>query len=167
MKRQKKLLVLCRIAVIAAIYFVATYFLAPISFGEIQFRISEGMMILPLFFPDSIVGLTLGCVLANLSSPFGIIDVGLGSLATLIGGIGTFFLGKILNGKKMRPFISLIPPVVSNVLIVPLVWLLTGTDDSYWVLAASLFVSETISVYAIGLPLYYNIDRILQRSKPV
>lgn len=68
-----------RTAVIAALYAAITMALAPISYGQIQFRVSEAMTLLAFIDPLYIPGLVLGCVLANLSSPLGAIDVVVGS----------------------------------------------------------------------------------------
>ena len=72
-------------AVIAALYVALTLIFAPISFGEMQVRISEALTILPLFTPAAIPGLFLGCVLGNLLGGAIPLDVICGSLATLIG----------------------------------------------------------------------------------
>lgn len=165
MKRQARLLILARIAVVAGIYFVATYFLPGLSYGQIQFRVSEGMTILPLIFPETVWGLTLGCLISNIFSPYGWLDMVLGTTATLIGSLGAVFLGKILKNSRLRPFVSMIPMVVANALILPVVWLLSGTEDGYFVMVASTFVSETVSVYLVGMPLYYTVSRIAKDGR--
>ena len=71
-------------ALIAAVYAALTYAVAPLSFGATQFRISEALTILPVFTPAAIPGLAIGCVIANIGSPFGPIDIVLGTLATLL-----------------------------------------------------------------------------------
>ncbi len=156
---------LARIAVVAGIYFVATYFLPGMSYGPIQLRVSEGMTILPLIFPESIWGLTLGCLIANFFSPYGWLDIVLGTSATLIGCLGAFFLGKILKNSRLRPFVSVIPVIVSNAVILPAVWLLSGTEDGYFVMMASTLISETLSVYLVGIPLYYTVTRLAKNGR--
>ena len=69
-------------AVVGALYAALTMLLAPISYGNLQFRISEALCVLPVFFPYTSVGLFLGCALANMISAAGILDVVFGSLAT-------------------------------------------------------------------------------------
>lgn len=74
-------------AVVGALYAALTMLLAPISYGNLQFRISEALCVLPVFFPYTSVGLFLGCALANMISAAGILDVVFGSLATLCAGL--------------------------------------------------------------------------------
>ena len=76
---------LVRSAVIAALYAALTFAVAPIAYTPIQFRVSEALTILPLFFPEAIPGLTIGCFLANI--PSGPWDMFIGAGATLIAAI--------------------------------------------------------------------------------
>ena len=101
-------------AAIAALYVVLTLIFAPISFGEMQVRISEALTILPLFTPAAIPGLFVGCVLGNLLGGAIPLDVIFGSLATLIGAVGGYLL------RKNRWLVPL-PTVLSNTIIVPFV----------------------------------------------
>lgn len=71
-------------AVVGALYAVLTMVLAPISYGALQFRVSEVLCILPFFMPFTAWGLFVGCIVANLMSTAGVLDVVFGSLATLI-----------------------------------------------------------------------------------
>ena len=73
-----------RIGVVAALYATITLVLGSISYGPIQFRISEVMTLLPLFGKEYILSLTIGCFLANVIGPYGVPDIILGTLATLI-----------------------------------------------------------------------------------
>ena len=74
-------------AVVGALYAALTMLLAPISYGNLQFRISEALCVLPVFFPYTSVGLFLGCVLANTISAAGMLDVVFGTLATHSAGL--------------------------------------------------------------------------------
>ncbi|MBQ8555676.1 MAG: QueT transporter family protein [Clostridia bacterium] len=118
----KKLLTtrsLCVSAVIAALYAALTYFLAPISYGSIQCRVSEAFTLLPMLLPQAIPGLFAGCLIANLFSPMVTIwDIVFGSLATLVAAIGTYRL-------RSRPILAACCPVVANGLIVGSVLSLT------------------------------------------
>lgn len=70
----KSIRYLVQAAVIAAIYAVLTLLASSLNlaYGPVQFRISEFLTVLPMFTPAAIPGLTLGCFLANLASPFGL-----------------------------------------------------------------------------------------------
>ena len=101
-------------ALIAAIYVVLTMVFRPISFGPIQFRISEALCVLPYFTPAAIPGVFIGCLISNLLGGSVMMDVIFGSLATLLGALGTRLL------RKNR-WLACLPPIVSNVIIVPFV----------------------------------------------
>ena len=70
-------------ALIAALYTGLTFVLAPISFGPVQFRVSEALTLLPFCLPEAVPGLFIGCLISNMLGGFGIIDIVLGSAATL------------------------------------------------------------------------------------
>ena len=88
-------------AAIAAIYVVLTMVFLPISFGPIQFRISELLCVLPYFTPAAIPGLFIGCLLANFLGGAAALDVIFGSIATLIGAVGSYLRRK--NRYLHRP----------------------------------------------------------------
>ena len=103
-------------AMIAAVYVAITGIFAPISFGFIQIRVSEALVAFALFTPAAIPGLTAGCLISNiLWSPFGILDVIFGSIATFTGVFFTYML------RKNNKIIVLTPHVLSNALLVPAV----------------------------------------------
>ena len=94
--RNSKVQFIVHAAMIAAIYVVLTYFISAFNLasGAIQVRISEALTILPYFTPAAIPGLFVGCLLANLLTGAAIYDVIFGSLATLLGAVGTYLLRK-------------------------------------------------------------------------
>lgn len=114
--RDKKVLLIVQAAMIAAIYVVLTYFISAFNLasGAIQVRVSEALTILPYFTPAGIPGVFIGCLLANLLTGAPVYDVVFGSLATLLGAIGTYLLRK-------HKFLCTLPPVVANMLIIPFV----------------------------------------------
>ena len=109
---------LCMSAIVAALYAALTLLLAPISYGNLQCRVSEAMTLLPLVMPASIPGLFVGCLLANIYTG-SVLDIIFGSLATLLAAIGTY----ALRGMRVKgfPLVSVLCPVVSNGIIVGLV----------------------------------------------
>ena len=115
--RNKKVLFAVQAAMIAALYVVLTYItnLLGLASGTIQVRFSEALCILPVFTPAAIPGLFIGCLISNLITGGIIWDIIFGSIATLIGAFFTYKLRA--SGKWTAP----IPPVVSNIVIVPLV----------------------------------------------
>lgn len=148
-------------ALIAAIYAALTYFLAPLSYGPVQFRFSEALTVLPAFTPAAIPGLTIGCLLANLSSPYGIVDIVFGTVATLLAAISTYITRKIII--KGVPILAPLFPVIFNGLIV-------GFEISYLspegfsVLAfLSAFLSvafgEAVICFVLGVPLCVGLNK--------
>ena len=105
-------------AVIAALYVVLTYAsrLFGLADGAIQFRLSELLTVLPAFTPAAIPGLTVGCLLANLGSPYGPADILSGTAATLLAAIGTYLLRRVRI--KGIPALAPLPPVLCNGVIV-------------------------------------------------
>ena len=97
---------LCRAAVIGALYAAVTLLLAPISYGNLQCRVSEALCILPWFFPETSWGLFVGCLLANLLGGNGPLDIIFGSLATLI--------ACLITARVKARGLALLPPVVVN-----------------------------------------------------
>jgi uncharacterized membrane protein len=162
-------------AVIASIYLVATFLTSAISFGMIQFRISEALAALALLFPGAPLGLFAGCLLANLLNPasLGVVDILGGSLATGIAALLTYRLGRSYRKKlqhyyqnrekadrppMMARLIPLSLPVIINALIVGtyLPFLIQGAEPTLAVVllsVLSIFISQAIAVYALGLPL--------------
>lgn len=109
-----KVLFLTQAALIAAIYVVLCTVFAPISYGEIQVRVAEALVILPYFTPAAIPGLFIGCFLSNMIGGSILADMIFGSLATLLGAVGSYCL-------RSNRFLVLLPPVAANTLIVPFV----------------------------------------------
>lgn len=112
----RKILYVTRAAVIAAIYVVLTIIAAgfDLASGMIQVRFSEALTVLPYFTPAAIPGLTIGCLISNIATGCMLPDVIFGTLATLIGAIGSWYL------RRSKILVTL-PPVISNALIIPLV----------------------------------------------
>ena len=137
----------------AALYVVLTMLAAAfgLASGAVQVRLSEAPTILPVFTSAAIPGLTVGCVLANIVTGCAAWDVVFGSLATLIGAVGTRLL-------KDRPILAWIPPVISNVAIVPIVLMkVYGLTDAWWYLALTVGAGEVISCGVLGLLLYRSV----------
>lgn len=131
-------------ALIAALYAVLTYLTAPISFGPIQFRISEALCILPVFTPAAVPGLFVGCFLANFLSGAAPMDVVFGSLATLIGAAGTRKL-------RDRGTLAVIPPIAANAVIIPFVLRFAyGAEDLIPFMMLTVGAGEVISVGLLG-----------------
>ncbi len=142
-------------AIIAAVYALLTIFLAPISSGLIQCRVSEAMSVLPYFTVSAVPGLFIGCLLANLLTGAPLYDVIFGSLATLIAAFITYRMR-----NRASKYLAPLPSVVINALVVGA--LLTYVYDvgvSYWVAAGYVAVGQAIACYGLGLPLMTLLER--------
>ena len=109
---------LAKASFIAAIYVVLTVILGEFSYGPIQFRIAEALVMLPLVEPSAIMGVTVGCMIANIFGGYGPIDIFGGSAITLI--------AAYITSKAPNKFLGAIPPIVLNALIVSL-WVSKAT----------------------------------------
>ena len=141
---------------IAALYVILTYLtnMVGLASGAIQVRVSEALTILPCLTFSAIPGLTIGCILANWLTGCAFWDIIFGSLATLIGAVGTRLLRK-------KPLIAWIPPVVSNMVIVPIVLIkVYGVPDAWWYLILTVGAGELISCGLLGLLLYRAIKDV-------
>ena len=151
----KKVLFITQAAVIAALYVVLTYLAAflGLSSGAIQVRFSEALTILPYFISSAVPGVAIGCLLANFLTGCAVLDIVFGTIATLIGGIGSYLLRK---NKWLVP----LPPIIANTLIVP--WVLQtayGVEDAYWYLMLTVGAGEVISCYLLGMILLFALDK--------
>lgn len=140
-------------AVIAALYAVITYALAPISYGAVQFRLSEALCVLAAFTPSAVPGLFVGCLVANVLGTAVPMDVIFGSLATLIGAAGTYALRK-------RKMLCLLPPILANTIIVPYVLAYAyGATDAIWFMMITVGIGEIVSVGIFGSILKLGLER--------
>lgn len=140
-------------AMIAAVYVVLTVLFKPISFGSMQCRVSELLTVLPVFTPAAIPGLFVGCLLGNILGGAVILDIVLGSLATLIAALGTYFL-------RNNRYLAVLSPIVVNGLIVggylPAVY---GMEIPVWLSMVYVAVGQLISCGVGGLLLAKVIDK--------
>lgn len=145
--RNKKVQFITQGAVIAAIYVVLVLIFDTFSFGPIQFRIAEMLTIMPYFTPAAIPGLFVGCLIANIIGGGLIWDIVFGSIATLIGAIGSYLVRK---NKWLVP----LPPIISNMVIVPFVLKYAyGYDGLLVYFMFTVGLSEIIVCGIIGMAL--------------
>lgn len=145
--------------VIAAVYAVLSLFSSVfgIAYGPIQCRFSEALTVLPFFFPEAVPGLFIGCVVTNLMSTVGPLDLIFGSLATLLAALWT----RRMPSKWLAP----LPPVVCNAVIVGamIAWYEVGFTEAFWGMfafnALTVGIGEAIACYVLGLLLLQVISR--------
>lgn len=148
-------------ALIAALYVALTYLsaLLGLSGGVIQIRFSEALTVLPaivpaLYAPGTVIGLFIGCILANTLTGALVWDIIFGSLATLLGALGTWLLRRLpCIRSKLHPGIALawLPPTLANTLIVPFVLQMAyGIRDALWFLMLTVGIGELLSCGILG-----------------
>ena len=160
--RNKRVMFIVQAAVIAALYVVLTYVANALGLASysIQVRFSEALCVLPCFPPAAIPGLWIGCLIANLTTGAIIWDIIFGSLATLLGAVGTYLLRK-------HKFVCTLPPVIANMIIVPLVLRYgygfiteyNGVDWSIPFNIVTVGIGEIISVCVLGSLLLHALNK--------
>lgn len=144
---------LMQAAMIAAIYATLTLVLLPYSYGVMQIRVSEALTILPFFTPAAIPGLFIGCLVSNLMSPYGMIDMICGSAASLLAAIGSYML-------RSRPILVPLPPIVANGIIVgSMLYFAYGVDITLLGCILWVGLGELLACYVIGYPLLKYLKR--------
>lgn len=142
--KDNKVLFLTQAALIAAVYVVLCVVFAPISYGEIQVRIAEALVILPYFTPAAIPGLFIGCFLSNMIGGSILVDMVFGSIATLLGAIGSYYL-------RRNRILVLLPPIIANTLIVPFVlYYGYGVNLPIPFMMLTVGIGEVIAVAVLG-----------------
>lgn len=159
-----KKLTLC--AMLAALYVVLSLVFAPISFGPVQLRVAEALVLLPVFSPYAIVGVTVGCLISNcVGVAMGAtlpMDILFGTLATLLAAVLTY----LLRGVRIQglPVLAAVPPVLVNALVVG--WELTffffPANSPFVVYAANALwvgLGEAVACFVLGLLLVYTLQK--------
>ncbi len=151
--KENNVLFLTQAALIAAVYVVLCVVFAPISYGEVQVRVAEALVILPYFTPAAIPGLFIGCLLSNLIGGSILMDVVFGSLATLLGAVGSYYLRK-------NKVLVLLPPIIANTLIVPFVlYYGYGVPLPIPFMMLTVGIGEVIAVAVLGMILLNVLNR--------
>ena len=165
MKKQTKsqTVLLCRAGIVAALYAGLTMAFGSLAYGPLQIRPAEALCILPLFFPETIPWLFIGCMLANLLSGYGAIDIVLGSLTTLVASACTYLIGRALKEGIVSFLLGGIPPVILNAIVIPFVIILASPDGgmaTYWVFFFQMLITQSVWVFGLGLPTFLGISQL-------
>lgn len=128
-----------------------------ISYGPIQCRFAEALCVLPFLFPETAWGLGIGCLIANILSPYGLLDIVIGSLTTL----GAALLTRRCKSKYLAP----LPPVLCNGVIIGVllafeqVGFTEAFRKAFWFNGCSVLVGEAIACYGLGLLLVRALEK--------
>ena len=148
-------------AMVAALYFVLCYFgnIFQLTFGPVQVRLGEALTVLPFLFPATAPGLALGCLLTNILSPYGPIDMIVGTLATAI--------AAFLSTKMPRWYLAALPPIVMNALLLPPMWAWAeagALNGAFWAAYGfnlwTFVAEEAAACCVLGSALLFALPRI-------
>lgn len=154
--KQKNTKHLTQAAVIAALYVILTLLCNALGLANhsIQVRFSEALTILPLFTPAAIPGLYVGCLLSNILTGCIAWDILFGPIATLLGALGTRFLG-----RKYK-WAACLPPILSNTLIIPLILSYAyHFEGSIIYFMLTVGIGEILSCGVLGMLLYVTLNK--------
>lgn len=165
---KKSINYLVKSAVIAAIYTIITILFSFMGYQAIQFRISEIMVLLVFIDSKYTAGLILGCFIANLLGPYGLIDAVFGSLASLFAIGMIIFTRKKLGFNHRSLFISSFWPAISSFIIAFEIVFVFNVPESYWLWVLWVAIGEFVVVTLAGVPIFRWImkqDALVQRLK--
>ena len=150
-----------RAGIVGALYVVLSLITLPIASGAIQFRISEALTLLPLFFVEAIPALFVGCMLSNLITGCMALDIILGSLITLVASILTYMVGKFIKQGWLKVCLGGLFPVTLNAIFLPVIWLVCygALEYVYYLQVIFLLISQSLSVYLLGTPMYFSLKK--------
>ncbi len=162
--KNQKVLFLTQAAMTAALYVVLTFVanMFGLASGAIQVRLSEMLAVLPVFLPAAVPGLFIGCLLSNLLTGCCVLDIVMGSVATLLGAVGAYLLRQ---WKWAVP----VPTILANTIIVPFVLASPygyGLTDAWWYLVATVGAGEIISCGIFGTILLMTLQKYGQSLFP-
>ena len=161
---RKRTRFICEAAIIAALYVVLTWVATALglSSSALQCRFSEALCILPYFTPSAIPGLGIGCLISNLMAAGNPFDIVFGTLATVLGALGTYALRRLPFGK----WLASIPPIAANTLIIPFILRFTyswGVENSIYYYMLTVGLGEVISVGVLGTLLLLALEPYKKR----
>ena len=147
-------------AFVAALYAVMSYFgnIFGLTYGGIQCRFAEALCVLPFFFPCTVPGLFVGCLITNLMSSVGPLDMVFGSMATLLAALWT----ARMPNRSLAP----LPPVICNGIIIGamIAWYEAGFGPGFWPMFAwngiTVAIGEAIACYGLGGLLLSALEKI-------
>ena len=153
--KTKKVNFMTQAAAIAAIYVILTFISNAFGLASnvIQVRLSEALTVLPYFTSAAIPGVSIGCLLSNILIGSSLMDIICGTIATLIGAVGSYLLRK-------HKFLVPVPPILANVIIVP--WVLRisyGLQDAIPYMMLTVGIGEVISCGILGIIVIFALEK--------
>lgn len=152
-------------AIVGAVYVVLGYFgnTFNLTFGAIQFRFSEALTVLPFLAPVTTWGVFIGCLITNILSPYGPLDMIFGPLATL--------LAALLTARCRNKWLAPLPPVLCNAVIIGalIAFQEVGMGGALPAVfayhALTIGLGQVLACYGLGMPLLAVMERVLPRFR--
>lgn len=145
-------------ALVAGLYAALTLALGAISYGPIQFRIAEIMVLLAFIRKDYIWGLTIGCFLANVIGPYGVPDIVFGTTATFLSVYAVYITSKYMKGSKYGLLIASIWPTIINAIVIG--FMLNKFAGVPLVLGmVEVGFGQFVVITIVGVPLYKSLEK--------
>lgn len=141
-----------RQGIVAALYAVLTLLFPNLSYGPLQFRASEVLTLLAFFNGEYIWGLTIGCFIANIFSPY--------ASDMLVGTFASFFAAFLMS-KIKNIFVASLMPALANILVGVQIYVISNLKVAFFITTGQIMLSEIIIVTLIGIPLF----KILTKNK--
>ena len=143
-------------AIVASIYAALTIGLSPLSYGPVQFRLSEVLVLLAFVNADYIVGLTIGCLIANLLGPYGLADIICGTFATFISVYLIYITPKFVKGKYAIWVASLWPVIVNAIIVAVQLKIFFGMP--LFITMLQVGFGQFVVITIIGVPLFKAVN---------
>lgn len=158
---------IARAGVVAGLYVLLSLSFFTIASGPVQMRVSEGLTLLPLIFPETIPAVFIGCVLSNLITGCALLDIVFGSLITLFAAILTYVTGKAIKERSVKIAVGGIFPIVLNAFLLPLIWYYCYGELEYMYIIQVLFLlaGQSVAVYVFGSLMYFALLRIKDKVR--
>ena len=151
---------LTKMGVIAALYIAITLVVAPVGFGPIQFRLSEMFNYLALFHKRYVIAVTVGVVIVNFFSPFGLIDVVVGGLSTFLVLVISRVATKRMKNLKAQMVVMATIVVVSMFTIAGQIYFVVGETESFWFMYLTIALGQLVSMTIGGFVIYFVSKKI-------
>ena len=153
---------LSRLGIIAGLYVILSVLVLPLASGSIQIRFGEAMTLLPLFFPEASISLFIGCAIVNLISGCALFEIVIGSLITLIAGILTAIMGKVIKNNALKIIVGGFFPIILNALLLPLVWYICYgvLEYVYYLQVVLIFLGQAVAIYGVGSLVFIAMEKI-------
>lgn len=150
-------------AIVAALYVALTWAFSWMSYGAIQFRVAEILVLLVFIDKKYFLGLVLGCAISNAFSPLGMVDVIVGTFATIVALLFIIFIRKIMGDNKKSLIISSLGPVISNAVFVGIELTILFKELPFILNAAYVAFGELVVVTIAGVIIFLRIKNLLEK----